>query len=81
MKPINVFLIVMIALAISYYRQNVIFKKTGERIMARMYDLEQTLQPEFEQDGIPIFSDRGYAKIAAYHNCQQIVYEEFQLWK
>ena len=81
MHPIKVLILVILALMGSYYRQHVIFKETGEKIMARLYDLEQRVLPESLENEVPIYSERGYAKIRGIHECQQIVYEEFQLWK
>jgi len=81
MHPIKVFILVMLALIGSHYKNYVSHKETGEKIMARLYDLELRILPESLENGVPIYSERGYAKIRGIHDCQQIIYEEFELWK
>jgi hypothetical protein len=81
MKPINVFLLVLIALSGSYYRQNVQHKETGEKLMNKLYEIEQRVIPDELINDIPAYSEKQMIKIKIIHECQQLIYEEFKLWK
>lgn len=81
MKPINAFFLVFLALAGSYYRNYVFHKETGQKLFDELCEMEQRIIPESIEDGVPVYSSNGYAQIRIIHNCQQLIYEEFKLWK
>lgn len=81
MHPVKVFLLVMLTLAGSSYRNYISHKEMGDKLFNKLYEMEQRILPESIEAGVPIYSSNGYAQIRIIHNCQQLVYEEFQLWK
>ena len=81
MKSINVLFLIVIALSGSYYRQYVTHKETGERLMNKLYEMEQRVIPDESINEIPAYSEKQMIKIKIIHECQQLIYEEFKLWK
>ena len=81
MKPINVLLLVLITLCGGYYRQHVQYKELGEKLMNRLYEMEQRVIPDDSINEIPAYSEKQLNKIKIIHECQQMIYEEFKLWK
>ena len=81
MHPIKVLILVALTFIGSYYRSYVSHKETGQRLFDEFCEMEQRIIPEGIEDGVPIYSSNGYAQIRIIHNCQQIIYEEFKLWK
>ena len=81
MKPINVFLLVVLALVGSYYKQHVYHREIGEKLMNNLYEMEQRVIPDEYINDIPAYSEKQMIKIKVIHECQQLIYEEFKLWK
>jgi hypothetical protein len=81
MKPINVLFLVLIAIGGSYYKQHMQYRETGEKLMNRLYEMEQRVIPDESINEIPAYSEKQLNKIKIIHECQQMIYEEFKLWK
>jgi len=81
MKPINVFLLVVLALVGSYYKQYIYHKEIGEKLMNNLYEMEQRVIPDESINDVPAYSEKQMIKIKVIHECQQLIYEEFKLWK
>ena len=81
MKPINVLFLVLITIGASCYQQHVQYTETGEKLMNRLYEMEQRVIPDESINEIPAYSEKQLTKIRIIHECQQMIYEEFKLWK